>query len=152
MVPEVKRICRGVVRAEAADGTSFGHRQLTLPFFERDERRVWTFKLANQLQVAHNQFWFDIRSDPLGKLGAAIRIERHHQNTAKDAAVERRDPFSAVLGPEDNTIACANVLLLEECREPAGQPRNVAVGGNAPPVALVADYSDLAAVAAKVLN
>ena len=108
--------------------------------------------MADQLQVAHNQLWFDVRSHPMGKLGIAISIERHHQNTAKDAAVERRDPFSAVLGPENNAIARANVLLLEECREPAGQPRNVAVGGNAPPVALVADYSDLAAVAAKVLN
>jgi hypothetical protein len=66
--------------------------------------------------------------------------------------VKGGDPFGAVLGPQNYAIGGTDLFAGEECGETAGLPGNIAVGGNAPPVALVANYSDLAAVTAEVLN
>ena len=104
------------------------------------------------MQVAHGELRLDIRGHARSEIGAAVGIERNHENAAQDAAVERGNPFGAVLGPQDHAVAGADVFLFQQRCETAGEMRDVAVSGNAAPVALVANHRDLAIVAAKVLN
>ena len=109
-------------------------------------------KLAHEECVADCESGLDVCGDAGGEVGASVGVEGNSERTAKHAAVKGGDPFGAVLGPEHDAVAGADVLLGEKCRESAGESGDVAIGGNAAAVALVADHGDFAVVAAEIFN
>ncbi len=79
--------------------------------------RIISAQLAKQQRIANGEPRLDIGGNTGGEVGAAKGIERHRQDAAQNAAMECGDPFSAVLGPQDDPVAGADTLLHEECRE-----------------------------------
>ena len=104
------------------------------------------------MDVADHKFRFYVGGHAGGEVRAAVGIERDNENAALDAAVKGGDPLCAVLSPQNHAIGGTDLFPGEQCGETAGLPGNITIGGNAPPVALVANYGDLAAVTPKVLN
>ncbi len=79
-------------------------------------------------------------------------IERNGEHAAQHAAVKGGDPLGAVFSPDENAIALDDASRREKRRKPAGEARQLTVGGHAATVTLVAHHRDLAVKAAKVVN
>jgi hypothetical protein len=66
--------------------------------------------------------------------------------------MEGRDPLRAVLAPQQNPVALPNTSPRQERRKSPRLARQLPIGRNTPPVALVANHCDLSPKAAKVVN
>ena len=78
--------------------------------------------------VTHKKLWRDFHLDPFDKPGFAPRVDRYRKHTAQYAAKEGRDPFCAVITPDEYAIALNDTLIDEQSGEAAGKRRKLPIG------------------------
>jgi hypothetical protein len=87
------------------------------------QHRPSIFEMARLLIAEQKQFGLDLSLRAIDEIGALGLIQRDHDCATQQTTEERRDPFGAVLAPENNAIALAYAARFELARELKSRPR-----------------------------
>src|SRR5262245_12826061 len=68
-----------------------------------------TRKLESRLIVGKQEFCGDLLLHALDKIRRRLQVERHYNSAAQQTSIERRDPFRTILGPEEHSVADADL-------------------------------------------
>jgi hypothetical protein len=63
--------------------------------------------------VGKQEFRGNLLLHSLDKIGRRLQIQRHYNSAAEQAPVERRNPFRAILAPEEHAVAMSDLAGLE---------------------------------------
>src|SRR5215470_1453199 len=113
-----------VVRADLF--ISVRGRRMTLD--ERDQlieaqHRLSIFVVARLLMAEQKQRGLDLSPRAIDEIWRALFVQRDRDRAAQQTTEEGRDPFGAVLAPENNAVALAYAARFKLARELKGPPR-----------------------------
>jgi hypothetical protein len=100
---------------------------MTLDDFDKlieAQRRLAFFEMARLLFAEQKQPGLDLSPRAIDEIGRALFVQRNSDRSAQQTTEIRRDPFRAILAPENDAVAFDYAARFKLARELTGRPRN----------------------------